>query len=146
MGGIGGPDTHCAHDKCPMGVISFGLGGIIVSNPLGVDRVCQGDATEANIKVSNGVGILASPRGSVWESLDGPMGKGKISLSCGILAGPKDMVKGGHKGWHLILLLGCRHLPLDFAKISLVGSLWVGPTLSWVGPSRSPRAHLGHSA
>ncbi|CAA6660787.1 unnamed protein product [Spirodela intermedia] len=48
------------------------------------------------------------------------------------------MAEGGHKSQYPILFLGRRRLPLDFSKISLLGSPWIGPRLSWVSPSGPP--------
>ncbi|CAA7397121.1 unnamed protein product [Spirodela intermedia] len=48
------------------------------------------------------------------------------------------MAEGGSKGRHPILFLGRRYLPLDFFKISLLGSPWISPRLSWVSPSGPP--------
>ncbi|CAA7395570.1 unnamed protein product [Spirodela intermedia] len=48
------------------------------------------------------------------------------------------MAEGGRKGRRPILFLGHRLLPLDFFKISLLGSPWIGPRLSWVSPSGPP--------
>ncbi|CAA6674722.1 unnamed protein product [Spirodela intermedia] len=98
MEGIEGLDTCCTYDRCPVGIVGFGLWGTIVSSPLGVDIMC-----------------------------------------------PRD---GGRKGRRPILFLGHRLLPLDFFKISLLGSPWIGPRLSWVSPSGPPLvghlAPLGH--
>ncbi|CAA6673966.1 unnamed protein product [Spirodela intermedia] len=48
------------------------------------------------------------------------------------------MVKSRRKGKRPILFLGCRRLPLDFSKISLLGLPWIGPRLSWVSLSGPP--------